>query len=186
MTVGRDRGVHPHALLRSLAGGDRRSIGESNRAAALVLEQPGLVSVLFAGLEAGDPVLRMRCADAIEKASARRPDLLAPYKREILLKFSKIEQPDVRWHVAPMLARLPLSAAEEAFAVDLLLSFTQDRSSIVKTLAMQALIDIGLRNRRWLPAVERQVRALAVMGTPAMRSRAKRLLGALASGDGDG
>ncbi len=172
--------LYTHALLRSLSGGDRRSVGESNRAAALVLEQPELIAVLFHGLDSTDPVLRMRCSDAIEKATAKRPELLAPYKRALMRKYSKIEQQEVRWHVAPMLARLSLSNKEESAVVNLLLSFTNDRSSIVKTMTMQALADIGLRNRQLLPIIEQHVQELSVIGTPAMKARAKKLLRALA------
>jgi len=48
-----------------------------------------------------------------------------------------------------MLAPLPLTEAEEGTVVELLLSYTNDRSSIVKTMSMQALADIALRSRRW-------------------------------------
>lgn len=126
-----------HALLRSLSGGDRRSVGESNRAAALILEQPELIAVLFQGLDSTDPVLRMRCSDAIEKATAKRPELLAPYKKALMQRYSKIEQQEVRWHVAPLLSRLPLTTHEATAVVKLLLSFTNDRSSIVRTMTMQ-------------------------------------------------
>jgi hypothetical protein len=102
-----------HKLLRSLSGNDRRSIGESNHAAALVLEQPGWIAVLFEGLDSTDPVLRMRCSDAIEKATAQRADLLAPYKRALIRKYSKIEQKEVRWHVAQLLRALAEAPAVE-------------------------------------------------------------------------
>jgi hypothetical protein len=171
---------HTHALLRALSGGDRRSVGESNRAAALILEQPGLISVLFHGLDSVDPVLRMRCADAIEKATAKRPELLAPYKKSLIQKYSKIEQQEVRWHVAPMLSRLPLTTEEEAAVVKLLLSYTNDRSSIVRTMTMQALADIALRSHHLLPEVMEHIQELAVIGTPAMKARSKKLLRALA------
>lgn len=62
-----------HPLLSSLSGGDRRSIGESNRAVSTVLESPELISVLFQGVETDDPVLRMRCTDAIEKVTTTHP-----------------------------------------------------------------------------------------------------------------
>jgi hypothetical protein len=122
-----------HALLQSLSGGDRRSVGESNRAVSAVLENHELIDVLFQGLETSDPVLRMRCADAIEKVSVKLPELLLPYKERLFHRLSKIEQQEVRWHVAPMLARLPLTEGEELAVVDLLLCYTNDRSSIVKT-----------------------------------------------------
>lgn len=169
-----------HPLLQSLSGGDRRSVGESNRAVLAVLENPELIAVLFQGVESPDSVVRMRCADAIEKVTANHPELLVPFKKAILNRLSKIEQQEVRWHVAPMLARLPLSEAEETTVVNLLLSYTNDRSSIVKTMAMQALADIALRSHRLLPEITRHIEELTVIGTPAMRARSKKLLKSLA------
>jgi hypothetical protein len=169
-----------HALLQSLSGGDRRSVKESNRATSAVLENPELIGILFQGLETSDPVLRMRCADAIEKVTAKLPELLLPYKQEILQRLSRVEQQEVRWHVAPMLARLPLTQAEEDTVVNLLLGYTNDRSSIVKTMSMQALADIALRAQRLLPAIKQHIEELSVIGTPAMKARGKKLLKSLA------
>lgn len=169
-----------HKLLKMLSGGDRRSIGKANQVAALVLGRPGLLTVLIDGMESTDPVLRMRCADAAEKVTTDRPELLAPYKRVFLQKLSKIEQQEVRWHVAPMLARLPLSEPEERSVVNILLSYTNDRSSIVKTMAMQALADIATRNRRLLPDVKRHIEELMVIGTPAVKARGRKLIEKLA------
>ncbi len=169
-----------HALLQSLSGGDRRSVGESNRAVMAVLEKPELIAVLFQGLEVSDPVLRMRCADAIEKVTAKLPELLVPYKKKILRHLSKIEQQEVRWHIAPILARLPLTETEELAVVNLLLSYTNDHSSIVKTMSMQALADIALRSHRLLPEVTQHIEELSVIGTPAMKARGKKLLKSLA------
>lgn len=165
-----------HALLQSLSGGDRRSVGESNRAVSAVLENHELIDVLFEGLETSDPVLRMRCADAIEKVTAKLPVLLVPYKERLLQRLSKIEQQEVRWHVAPMLARLPLTEREEKAVVSLLLSYINDRSSIVKTMAMQALTDIALRSRRRMSEIKQHIEELSVIGTPAMKARSKKLL----------
>lgn len=165
-----------HALLKSLSGGDRRSVGESDRAVTIVQGQPELISVLFQGVESPDPVLRMRCADAIEKVTARSPGLLGPYKTVLLQRLSRVEQPEVRWHVAPMLARLRLSAAEERSVLDLLLGYTNDRSSIVRTMAMQALVEIALRSPRHLPETRRHIEELMASGTPAMKARGRKLL----------
>ncbi len=169
-----------HALLQSLSGGDRRSIGESNRAVASVLAQPELISVLFEGIESADPVLRMRCADAVEKVTRQRPEWLAPYKKTLVQTLAKIEQQEVRWHVAPMLARLPLSETEVLLVIDILLGYTNAPSRIVKTMAMQALADIALRHPRYLPGVEQHIEELVVIGTPAMQARGRKLLAKLA------
>lgn len=168
-----------HPLLQSLSGGDRRSVGESNRAVLAVLENPELIGVLFQGVETSNPVLRMRCADAIEKATTSHPELLVPFKRVILNRLTKVKQQEVRWHVAPLLARLPLTEAEEMIVVNLLLGYTNDRSSIVKTMSMQALTDIALRNHRLLPEIKQHIEELSVIGTPAMRARSKKLIKSL-------
>ncbi len=170
-----------HPLLSSLSGGDRRSIGESNRAVSAVLESPELISVLFQGVETDDPVLRMRCTDAIEKVTTTHPELLVPFKNAILNRLSKIEQHEVRWHIAPSLTRLTLTEAEETTVLNLLLSYTNDRSSIVKTMAMQALTDIALRSPRLLPEIKQHIKELSAIGTPAMKARSKKLLKALAN-----
>lgn len=169
-----------HALLQSLSGGDRRSIGRSNQAVAIVLGQPELMKVLFRGIESADPVLRMRCADAIEKATVSRPDLLVPYKRKLLGKLSRVEQQEVKWHVAPMLARLPLSGKEQACVLGTLLGYSRDRSSIVKAMAMQALVDLAVRSPRLMSEVKRHIEELSAVGTPAMQARGRKLLARLA------
>jgi hypothetical protein len=71
-------------LLSLLAGGDRRSIGRADEVAATVLQSPGLFSQLMAGLWSADSLVRMRAADAVEKISRQKPDLLRRYKNELL------------------------------------------------------------------------------------------------------
>jgi hypothetical protein len=169
-----------HPLLKSLSGGNRRSIGESNLAVSAVLQEPELISVLFQGIEISDPVLRMRCADVIEKVTRSCPELLVPFKMHILNALSKHPQQEVRWHVAPMLARLSLTDLEENVAISVLLGYTNDRSSILKTMSMQALSDISLRSRHLLPEIEQHIEELTAVGTPAMKARGKKLLKAIA------
>jgi len=61
-----------------LKGGDRRSIGRSNEVTKLVLRQPGRFAELVECLWSEDPIVRMRAADAAEKVSAMKTDLLKP------------------------------------------------------------------------------------------------------------
>jgi hypothetical protein len=177
--TGRRRIKTPHPLLQMLSGGDRRSIGQSNHVVSMVLNDPGLFPILFEGMDTTDPVLRMRCADAAEKVTAIRPEYLIPYKKVLIDDLSKVEQQEVRWHVAPMLTRLPLSKAEVDCVINILLGYTNDRSSIVKTSAMQSLADMALRSRRLCPEVLQHIRELTVIGTPAMRARGRKLVAKL-------
>lgn len=168
-----------HAILKMLQGGDRRSIGRSNEVAALVSDQPELFEVLIAGINDPDSLVSMRCADAAEKVTARHPEYLLPFKHTLIEELSRIRQKEVRWHVAAMLPRLPLTENEQQRVFDLLLSYTNDRSSIVKTIAMQALADLAPHNENLRPQVLRHIEELSVIGTPAMRARGKHLLAKL-------
>jgi len=168
-----------HTILKMLQGGDRRSIGRSNEVVALVSDKPELFDILISGMSLSDPLVSMRCADAAEKVTVLHPDYLLPYKHTLIEELSRIEQKEVRWHVAAMLARLPLSENEQQRVVDILLSYTNDRSSIVKTIAMQALAELAMRDKKLRPQVLRHIEELSVIGIPAMHARGKHLLSEL-------
>lgn len=63
-------------ITKKLAGGDFRSIGKSNEVVTEVLTDPKLFNDLFSGLFDTDPLVRMRTADAVEKITAEKPELL--------------------------------------------------------------------------------------------------------------
>ncbi len=82
----------PINILASLSGGDRRSTGRSDEIVTVVLADPALFGQLIAGLSNPDPLIRMRTADAAEKVTLQRPELLQPYKEQLLDQVSAIEQ----------------------------------------------------------------------------------------------
>jgi hypothetical protein len=163
-------------LLKKLEGGDRRSIGRANEVVRDVLNNPALFGMVFDGMLSHDPIIRMRSADAVEKITAERPEYLQPYKRTLLRRVASINQQEVRWHVAQMLPRLALSRSATALAVETLLGYLGDKSSIVKIFAMQALADFAEKETvlrdRVVAVLEEATRA----GSPAMKSRGRRLL----------
>jgi hypothetical protein len=163
-------------VIEKLKGGDRRSIGRSNEVAREVLENPALFPELFSGMLHEDPVVRMRSADAAEKVTETQPELIQPYKVQLLRGISKFSEKEVRWHVAQMLPRLKLTRSERDEAVEVLLGYLKDKSSIVKTFSMQALADLAARDTRLLAEVLPLVERLTRFGSPAMASRGSRLL----------
>ncbi len=84
------------SVLKKLSGGNRGSIGRSNEVVAAVLARPALFPALFAGFANDDPVVRMRAADAIEKITTQRPELLQPFKRKLLAIAGSSDQQKVR------------------------------------------------------------------------------------------
>jgi|SRR5580704_1021145 hypothetical protein len=163
-------------LLSLLEGGDRRTIGRSDRVARIVLKDPGLFPALIAGLHSENPLVRMRAADAAEKVTRNNPALLQPFKKELLGLLAGAKQQELRWHLAVMIPRLALNTAEQKLAASLLNDYLEDRSSIVKTFALQGLADLACGDPNMLPAVTKMLREATRSGTPAMRARSRKLL----------
>jgi hypothetical protein len=168
----------------TLQGGDRRSIGNSNRVAALILRQPERLAELMECLWNGDAIVRMRAADAAEKVSAKRRALLEPFKAELLALADETRQAELRWHLALMIPRLRLGQQERVHARAVLGGYLGDRSSIVRTFAIQALVELS----RGIPEMEADVIDLLERtcrtGTPAMKARSRKLLAQFRRDDG--
>ncbi len=69
-------------LLQKLTGGDRRSTGRVEEVVAEVLAKPKYFRLVFEGMLAEDPLVRMRAADAVEKISLQHPEYLRPFNKE--------------------------------------------------------------------------------------------------------
>jgi hypothetical protein len=164
------------SILAKLEGGDRRSIGNSEEVVQTVSKNPALFEELFSGLLADDPVVRMRAADAIEKITRARPELLQPWKNMLLSTASAFKEKELRWHVAQLIPRLRLTGTERKLAEQILMDYLEDGSSIVKTFSMQALVELAAGDEQRLTQLTPLIERLARTGTAAMRSRGRKLL----------
>lgn len=166
------------SILEKIAGGDRRSIGRSNQVVREVLAKPELFSQLFTGLRHKNYLICMRAADAIEKITLKNPALLQPYKRQLLEIACQTNESDkeFRWHMAQLLPRLELSAAQRAVVLDILFDYLRDPSSIVRTFAMQAITDLAANDKALAAKVLPMIQELTEIGTPAMRARGRKIL----------
>jgi HEAT repeat protein len=159
-----------------LEGPDRRSIGRANEAARAILGRQCDCRHAITLLFDDDPLVRMRAADALEKASAQDTRLIGPFRRELVDLLCQTEQPEMRWHLAQMVPRLPLEAALRKRAIVALKRYLDDRSSIVRTWALDSLARIATGN----PGLEEEVWDLLQNaernGTSAMKARARHLI----------
>lgn len=171
-----------HPLQASLAGGDRRSIGRADEAAVRAEEAPEMLSVLIDGMADADPLIRMRCADAAEKATRKHPERLQPHKAALLGALCETDQQELHWHLAQMWPRLRLTAAEEQFVWSRLCHWLASSSRIVRTCAMQGLHDLARQHAARRPEAVRLIRQQLASGIPAVHARARRLLAALEGG----
>lgn len=159
-----------------LEGSDHRSIGRADEAVQLVLKEPRRFRELIKCLWDENPVVRMRAADADEKVSAKKPRLLDRHKPELLGLLAEAEEIELRWHLAAMIPRLRLTTAERERAAEVLQHYLDDRSSIVKTFALQGLADLSQKDAGLRIKVKQLLEGAVQSGTPAMKARARKLL----------
>jgi hypothetical protein len=151
-------------------------IGRSDQVVAMVCKATELFPELIAGLWSEDPLVRMRAADAAEKVTRKKRELLLPYKRELLGLMAETEQQELQWHLAAMVPRLRLNARERQIAISSLNRYLEDRSSIVKTSALQGLADLAQDDPSIRPGVIEILREATRSGTAAMKARGRKLL----------
>jgi HEAT repeat protein len=140
------------------------------------LKTPALFADLIGGLYDTDPVIRMRAADAIEKSTRQSPELLQRWKFALLAQASRLHDKEMRWHIAQLIPRLKLTPIERETAVQILMGYLNDKSSIVRTFSMQALADLAQNDGALCAKVTSLIERLTKTGTPAMRSRGRKLL----------
>ena len=165
-------------ILKKLEGGDLRSIGNADEVAVEAEKDPSILKILLSeGIFSQDPVVRARSADAAEKVGRKKPECIQPFKMLILNKASKINQKEVRWHVAQMLSCLTLNNSERRKAEELLFTWvdSDDKSSIVKVFSLQALADLATQDKEIVERLHAKLEETLRTGSPALKSRSRKL-----------
>ncbi len=142
----------------------------------MVSQDPALFPELIEGMWSEDALVRMRAADATEKVTRNNRELLRPYKDALLGLMSDAREKELRWHLAVMIPRLFLNNKQRQFAISMLNSYLEDRSSLVKTFALQGLADLAREDPIMAPQVIEILREATRNGTPAMKARSRKLL----------
>lgn len=173
----------PRRLGDQLGGGDPRSLGEVPDVVAAVVNSRDQLPELFECLFHDDAVVRMRSADALEKVARVRPVWLQPFVERLLGEVAAIDQPSVQWHLAQLLAEVPLDAGQRRRAVDLLKVNLENATDwLVLNLTMDSLTSLAGEDaalRSWLvPVLLRR----CADPRPSVAKRANRCLARLRSG----
>jgi hypothetical protein len=168
--------------LRSLLAQGKHglSLGRVLEIVALITAQPRLASRLIEYLWDDDEGVAQRAADVLERVS-RNPSssihrLLAVQKEALLGLMEEAAPKKLRWNLALIVGRLPLTVPEARRAATTLQSWLNDPSSIVKTASLQGLADLTRHDSSLLPAVLDLLRIQGRSGTAAMRARSRILL----------
>ncbi|MGA8085796.1 MAG: hypothetical protein WCA10_00725 [Terracidiphilus sp.] len=170
------------SIREMLVPGKRLDAGRACEVGALLLKNPRKTGRVLACLWDETPGVANRAADALERASCRRPEILASWKDALLDRMLDASENKLRWNLALMIFRTPLSKAETERAAAILRSWLDDQSSIVKTSAMHGLAGLTRWDPSLLPEVMDMLRLLSRSGTPAMRARGRILLKQMEAG----
>ena len=178
------------ADLRSQLAVGRHALdpGRVPQVAALIRAHPRRAARLIELLWDDDPGVASRSADALERAyhdpSPALQRIVGEFKEALIGLLPEARYIKLRWNLAFTLPRLSLTVAEARRVAATLETYLDDRSSIVKTAALQGLADLTRHDPASLPAVLDLLRIHGRSGTPAMRARSRHLLKRLAPPQG--
>lgn len=132
---------------------------------------------LWSLLRHGDPLVRMRAADAADKASRLSAHLLIPHRGDLLSGELDGGSSDLTWHLLPMAARLPLSEDEAARLMRRCEYVTLNHPShTVQAEALSAAFALAGQHRRLRPRFRALARDAIAGGSKAVAARARKLL----------
>lgn len=165
-----------HPLLEKLNHGDKRMILGVDEVIQDVLKDNSLFPILINGINHENHLVAMRCADAVEKLTVDHPEWLTAFKPNLIGYIPRIKQKEIRWHLCQIIPRLPLTKKERIDLIEVFQSYLKDKSKIVVTFTMQAMVDLTGRYEKLKSEVLPIIRKLTKEGSPAMRSRGEKLL----------
>lgn len=165
-----------HPILESLSHGDKRMVLGVEEAVESVLKNPSLFPILINGLITNNELIAMRSADSIEKLTIHNQEWLQPHKNTLIKLVNDVKQQEVRWHLCQIIPRLTLSLKERIELTEYFKFYLTDKSRIVVTFTMQALVDLAGNDSTMKSDVRPIIEKLMKVGSPAMQSRGRKLL----------
>jgi hypothetical protein len=118
-----------------------------------------------------------RVARTLKKISEADAARLFRWRKTLIEEAFRAADVRVQWNMTIVLGRLPLRGQDRAVVVDLMFERLRDSSGLNRTMAMQALMDLSEKDAKLRARTLPIVREFLENGTPAMKARARRLLG---------
>lgn len=164
------------SLLKKLGGGDLRSIAGANEIASAIRTQNEF-NKLFACLLHPDRKIVMRTADAIEKITRTFPLFLEPHKTAIFSLCTSADHIELKWHLAQLLPRIPVSEKEFMWVWNCLAGWAINtkESRIVRANSFEGLFILLKTRIEMKPDFERMLTKIIDENIPSLNARIKKL-----------
>lgn len=166
------RGVDIHALL---VGGDRRGIAQSNRARAMIENDPSLVAALAALTEDEDPLVVQRSLDLLEKLAHDHPDWIEPHKAIFIGPLAESDRWETRLQIVRALPLFSWTAAQLRRVESILEKNVRYPQTFVRAWALDSLATFSQRRAKLAPVVERNLREFERSSSKALQARARQI-----------
>jgi hypothetical protein len=163
-------------IRQMLAPGKCLDAGRVWEVVELIEGRPGKLAQLIECLWDDNPAVASRAADALERVTRYRPQQAQCWKHALLGLLTETTEKKVRWNLALTIPRLELTVPECRRTAQVLNTWLDDPSSIVKTAALHGMADLTRHDPESLPDVLDLLRVAGRSGTPAMRARSRILL----------
>lgn len=170
---------YTESIREMLAPGKRLDAGRIWEVIELIEGRPAKLSKLIECLFDEDAAVASRAADALERITRDRPHQAQRWRESLIGLLAETTEKKVRWNLALTLPRLKLTVPECRRIAQVLNTWLDDPSSIVKTTALHGMADLTRQDPDSLPDVLDLLRMAARSGTPAMRARSRILLKAI-------
>lgn len=169
------------AIRPLLAGGDRRSIQQSNRVRALVERTPSRVSELVSLTRDDDWLVAQRALDLLEKLAHDHPDWIEPHKRVFMGPLADSDKWEIRLQIVRALPLFRWTPSEQRRIEKILVDNVSFPQTFVRAWALDGLATLAQRREALLPVVRRHLRAFERSPSKALQARARQIRARLLS-----
>jgi hypothetical protein len=162
----------PAPLRRFLAGGDRRSVAESDVALKILRQNPARISELVELSRDDDWLVSMRAMDILEKLAHKHPDWIAPHKQVFLGELANSDKWEIRLQIVRALPLFDWTPIERRRVIEILLRDVTHPQKFVKSWALDSLATLSEWEPTLRPVVRRYIEEFRHSGSRALASRA--------------
>jgi hypothetical protein len=120
----------------------------------------------------------MRAADTVEKVTRKNPRYLYAHKGQLLSVMKSADHKELKWHIAQLMPRIPLSPQELTDVWHILSYWVRNtnESRIVRVNALQALFDIQTLHPRFTEDFRATLGSLKREQVPSLQARIRKLV----------
>jgi hypothetical protein len=161
---------------RLLLGKDLRKLKNGKKVIDAVADQNDF-DELFSLIFHHERPLVMRAADAVEKITLKHPEYLAPHKMQLLSVLKSADHKELKWHIAQLVSRVELDAAEldRVWHTLTYWALNRNESKIVRVNALQGLYDLAKRFPAFQKDLHQSMTALDREPIPSLKARLRKL-----------